>query len=54
MIPNSVGGCYKLFTNHESTKDEKNSAKKEVKERRKGRKKKCFTGSSFECDFFFF
>jgi hypothetical protein len=30
------------------------AAKKEVKERRKGRKKKCFTGSSFECDFFFF
>ena len=27
--------------------------KKEVKERRKDRKKNCFTGSSFECDFFF-
>jgi hypothetical protein len=27
--------------------------KKEGKERRKGRKKNCFTGSSFECDFFF-
>ena len=33
-------------------KEEKGKRKRR-KERRKGRKKNCFTGSSFECDFFF-